>query len=52
MVNEVAWHQERRRARPDYRRMLKAGMRARLGRLGMMLTRNETESGLGSQAPG
>jgi len=52
MVNEVAWHQERRRARPDYRRMLKAGVRARLGRLGMRLTRYEQETGVRSQETG
>ena len=50
MVNEVAWHQERRRARPDYGRMLKAGMRARLGRLGMTMTRRERETGDRRQA--
>jgi radical SAM superfamily enzyme YgiQ (UPF0313 family) len=49
MVNEVAWHQERRRARPDYPRMLKAGVRARLGRLGMTLTRHEQEGGEGGR---
>jgi radical SAM superfamily enzyme YgiQ (UPF0313 family) len=51
MVNEVAWHQERRRTRPDYRRMLKAVARARLGRLGMRLTQfGQEAAGSGQEA--
>ena len=52
MVNEVAWHQQRCRARPDYWRMLKVGLRARIGRLGMTLTRHEQETGDGRQESG
>ena len=52
MVNEVAWHQQRCRARPNYWRMLKVGVRARIGRLGMTLTRHEQETGDGRQESG
>lgn len=45
MVNEVAWHQERRSERPDYPRMAKAFVNAQIGRAGMRLTEREVERG-------
>jgi radical SAM superfamily enzyme YgiQ (UPF0313 family) len=43
MVNEVALQRQRQRARPDYLRMAWAAANTGLGRLGMLLTRHETE---------
>ncbi len=45
MVNEVALHQERQRDAPNYRRMAKALVNARVGRAGMRLTEREVERG-------
>jgi radical SAM superfamily enzyme YgiQ (UPF0313 family) len=45
MVNEVAWHKQRRSARRDYRRMAKAYLNAKIGRVGMLLTQHEVERG-------
>lgn len=47
MVNEVALHRQRRRtpSERDYRRMAKAWMNVKVGRLGMLLTRREVEEG-------
>jgi radical SAM superfamily enzyme YgiQ (UPF0313 family) len=43
MVNEVAWAKERARPMPDPARMLRTYANARLGRLGMFLTRHQVE---------
>lgn len=43
MVGEVAFHQQRSLDQPDYMRMAKSFINARVGRLGMTLTRNEVE---------
>ncbi len=46
MVNEVAWHQERRKnGERSYRRLARTLVNARLGRLGMLLTQHEIEQG-------
>ena len=45
MVNEVALHQEQQRDSPDYRRMAKALVSAKVGRVGMLLTDREIENG-------
>jgi anaerobic magnesium-protoporphyrin IX monomethyl ester cyclase len=45
MVNEVALHQERQRDVPNYRRMAKALVNAKVGRAGMRLTEREVEHG-------
>ncbi len=45
MVGEVTWHRLRHGAGRDYRRMLKALLNARIGRLGMWLTRHQRERG-------
>jgi len=45
MVNEVAAHRERQQAQPDYRRLAKAMVNARIGRLGMLATQHEVERG-------
>lgn len=45
MVNEVALHQEREHDHPNYRRMARALVNARVGRLGMLLTEREVEHG-------
>ena len=45
MVNEVALHQERQRDAPNYRRMAKALVNAKVGRTGMRLTEREVERG-------
>lgn len=45
MVNEVALHQERQRDVPNYRRMAKALVNAKVGRAGMLLTEREVERG-------
>lgn len=45
MVNEVAAHRERQQAQPDYRRLAKAMVNARIGRLGMLVTQHEVERG-------
>ena len=43
MVGEVAYHRQRSTSQPDYMRMAKSFINARVGRLGMTLTRNEVE---------
>jgi len=45
MVNEVAAHRERQQAQPNYRRLAKAMVNARIGRLGMLVTQHEVERG-------
>jgi len=45
MVGEVSWHKHRTAAQRDYWRMAKAFGNAKLGRLGMLLTRREVETG-------
>jgi hypothetical protein len=45
MVNEVAQHQERQKDRPNYPRLAKALVNARIGRAGMLLTEREVEHG-------
>jgi anaerobic magnesium-protoporphyrin IX monomethyl ester cyclase len=45
MVNEVAWHRQRGQGRQAAVRGLKSLVNARLGRLGMLLTRHELEGG-------
>ncbi len=48
MVNEVAWRQERRLATPNYLRVAKKYLSAKIGRAGMLLTRSEVEQGEGA----
>jgi radical SAM superfamily enzyme YgiQ (UPF0313 family) len=43
IVNQIAWARERQRQRPDPARLLKTYANARLGRLGMLLTRHQVE---------
>jgi radical SAM superfamily enzyme YgiQ (UPF0313 family) len=43
MVGEVTYHQQRHRAQPDYLRMAKAFVNAKIGRLGMRMTQHEVE---------
>jgi len=45
MVGEVNWHKQRTEKPRDYWRMVKAFGNAKLGRLGMLLTRHEVETG-------
>ena len=45
MVNEVAWHRRQSNGSPAFVRGLKALVNAKLGRLGMLLTRHEMEEG-------
>jgi radical SAM superfamily enzyme YgiQ (UPF0313 family) len=45
MVNEVAQHQERQKDRPNYPRLAKALVKARIGRAGMLLTEREVDHG-------
>ncbi|GAB4515930.1 MAG: radical SAM protein [Anaerolineae bacterium] len=45
MVGEVDFHRQRQAPKPDVMRMAKAYMNARVGRLGMALTQNQTEQG-------
>jgi anaerobic magnesium-protoporphyrin IX monomethyl ester cyclase len=47
MVNDVAFHRERRRSGRDLRRLGKAWLSARVGRMGMRLTAGEVEAGPG-----
>jgi anaerobic magnesium-protoporphyrin IX monomethyl ester cyclase len=44
MVNEVALHRQRQAPRRSYKRLARAFVNARLGRLGMLLTEREVES--------
>ncbi|HEY1015279.1 MAG TPA: radical SAM protein [Herpetosiphonaceae bacterium] len=50
MVNEVAWQKERRSARPDYRKLAKSFVSAKIGRVGMLLTQREREQALPAEA--
>jgi radical SAM superfamily enzyme YgiQ (UPF0313 family) len=50
MVNEVAWRQQRRRERPDYPQLARHFVNAKIGRVGMLLTRGEVEQGEGAPA--
>jgi anaerobic magnesium-protoporphyrin IX monomethyl ester cyclase len=43
MVNEVALHRQRQAARRSYKRLARAFVNARIGRLGMLLTERELE---------
>jgi radical SAM superfamily enzyme YgiQ (UPF0313 family) len=43
MVNEVALHRQRQAARRSYKRLARAFVNARIGRLGMLLTEREVE---------
>jgi radical SAM superfamily enzyme YgiQ (UPF0313 family) len=45
MVNEVAIRQQQRSPRPSYRRIARHFLNAKIGRVGMLLTRNERERG-------
>jgi radical SAM superfamily enzyme YgiQ (UPF0313 family) len=45
MVNEVALHRHRQAPRPSYKRLARAFVNARIGRLGMLLTEREVERG-------
>jgi len=45
MVGEVAWNKERVASSPDYLRMAKSFMSAKLGRLGMVITQHQVETG-------
>ncbi|HYF62282.1 MAG TPA: radical SAM protein [Herpetosiphonaceae bacterium] len=44
MVNEVAWRKQRRSDRPDYRLLAKSFVSAKIGRVGMLLTKGEVEN--------
>jgi radical SAM superfamily enzyme YgiQ (UPF0313 family) len=44
MVNEVALHRQRHAPRRSYRRLARAFVNARIGRLGMLLTEREVET--------
>jgi anaerobic magnesium-protoporphyrin IX monomethyl ester cyclase len=44
MVNEVALHRQRQADRRSYKRLARAFVNARIGRLGMLLTEREVES--------
>ncbi|MFN8621972.1 MAG: radical SAM protein [Chloroflexota bacterium] len=46
MVNDVAFHRERRRGSVNVRRLARAWVNARLGRMGMRLSAREVERGL------
>ncbi len=45
MVNEVAWRKQRQSAKPNYRQLAKAFVSAKIGRVGMLLTKGEVETG-------
>jgi len=45
MVSEVAWNKQRVSDQPDYLRMAKSFVSAKLGRLGMAITHNQIETG-------
>jgi anaerobic magnesium-protoporphyrin IX monomethyl ester cyclase len=45
MVGEVQWHRQRHSPRPNYWRMAKAWANARIGQVGMWLTKREKEKG-------
>lgn len=45
LVNELAFHRQRRSGQPNYPRMAKALVNAGLGHLGMLLTQREVERG-------
>jgi radical SAM superfamily enzyme YgiQ (UPF0313 family) len=45
MVNEVALHRQRQASRRSYKRLARAFVNARIGRVGMLLTERECESG-------
>ena len=44
MVNEVALHRHRQSQARNYKRLARAFVNARIGRLGMLLTEREVES--------
>lgn len=46
MVSEVAYHQQKMAEARDVKRMGKAWVNAKLGRMGMWLTRNQVETGV------
>ena len=43
MVNEVAWHKQRRSAKKNFPKMARSFIGAKVGRLGMLMTKNEVE---------
>ena len=45
MVNEVAIRQQQRSPRPSYRSIARHFLNAKVGRVGMLLTRHEREQG-------
>ncbi len=45
MVGEVDFNRQRQQPKPDYKRMAKAFLNAKAGRLGMTLTQHQVESG-------
>lgn len=51
MVNEVAWRQQRIGGRTNYPRLARHYVSAKIGRLGMLLTRHEVEGGAESRKP-
>jgi anaerobic magnesium-protoporphyrin IX monomethyl ester cyclase len=44
MVNEVAWRKQRQSARPNYRQLARSFVSAKIGRVGMLLTKGEVEN--------
>jgi len=44
MTNEVAWHRQRRNGHTNVAKMTRAFIAAKVGRLGMLMTKNERES--------
>ena len=43
MINEVAWHKQRRSAKKNLPKMAQSFIGAKVGRLGMLMTKNEVE---------
>ena len=43
MINEVAWHKQRRSAKKNFPKMARSFLGAKVGRLGMLMTKNEVE---------
>jgi len=43
MIHEVAWHKQRRSAKKNFPKMARSFIGAKVGRLGMLMTKNEVE---------